>query len=136
VHQLSHGGGSLLDHAKMLAWHMKWYALLIAAFKATPDAGGTMLDNTIIVMMQAGGYGPSPEDGGKAFAAHSTENMATLYAGGSSARMRNLKFGHHIPSGGKHPVGVLISVLDALGVYAGGDKRMGEVSGALPELFA
>ncbi len=135
VHELSHGGGSLLDHARMIAWHMKWYGQLIAAFKATPDAGGTMLDNTVIVMLQAGGYGQSPESGGKTYSAHSTENMATLYAGGSSAKMRNLKFGHHIRATGQHPVGVLISVLDALGVFPGGEKKMGEVSGVIPELF-
>jgi hypothetical protein len=130
LHELGHGGapGSATHNVSLgIAWHMKWYAYLINKFKSTPEGSGTMLDNVAMPMLFEGGHGQDPE-AGKMNSSHSTENMAVLLAG----RAGGLKPGKHVVKTGMHPGNVLISAMNAVG-YTG--NTLGEVTGAIPELF-
>lgn len=129
-HELGHGGvpGGKVAQAKGIAWHMKHFADLVQKFKDTPEAGGTMLDNTAIVSLWEGGHGFDP-GGNKQNSTHSTENMMCLVAG----RAGGLKPGRHIVAAGKHPAHVLVSAMKAVGGTA---NALGEVTGDVPELTA
>ena len=134
LHELSHGSyGNLnepipLAMARGIAWHIKHYAYLIERFRDTPEAGGTMLDNTVIVYVNEGGHGDDPSSGTRN-SPHSTENMAVLVAG----KVGGLKAGHHIPAPGMHPANVLLTALKAVG-YS--ENTFGEVNGEVPGLRA
>jgi hypothetical protein len=128
VHELSHGAGPDLAVARAIAWHMKHFAYLVARLRDTPEAGGrSLLDNMAVVFLHEGGHGYSPENGGSR-EPHSTENMVALIAG----RAGGLRPGRHVVATGKHPVNVVLSAMNAVGVRA---DRLGEVSGVIPELF-
>jgi hypothetical protein len=55
--------------------------------------------------------------------------MSVLIGG----RAGGLRSGQHVKATGKHPAQVLISAMKAVGVPG---ETLGEVSGAIPELFA
>jgi hypothetical protein len=146
VHQLSHSRARKGDEggtcrvSRGIAWHMGHFAHLIDRLARTPEADGSLLDHTVLVFLFEGGWGGSPERDKKDDSKpkdetpHSTENMVALIAGG---RACGLAPGRHLPAPGKHPGQVLVSALDAVGVFAGGaPKKLGEVSGVIPELFA
>ena len=120
VHELGHGAGSDQDKADAFAWHVKHFAYLVAKLRDTPEGAGSMLDNTVMVLMPEGGW----DDGDP----HSGENMAALIAG----RAGGLKPGQHVKATGKHPASVLISAMNAAGVTT---DTLGEVTGQIPELF-
>lgn len=133
LHELSHGGfGNLNDPdttqalAKGINWHMKHWAYLLGKLKATPEAGGNVLDNMAAVFTFEGGHGFDPADN-RMVSAHSTENMAMLVSGGAGG----LKQGLHIRAAGAHPAQVLLTALRAVG-YA--SNTLGEVSGEIPGL--
>jgi len=134
VHGCSHFSGSSgtdsgsteLMSRNMQAYFVKYYAYLV-------DKVRDMIDDCAIVYFCEGGVGrsmeaPGPEEQPKA---HSTENMACLIAG----RAGGLKGGVHVkaPDDRNHPANVLISAMKAVGVEG---ETLGEVSGAIPELFA
>lgn len=128
VHELSHGAGPDMGVARAIAWHMKHFAYLVAKLRDTPEAGGrSLLDNMAVVFLHEGGHGYSPENGGSR-EPHSTENMVALIAG----RAGGLRPGRHVVATGKHPVNVVLSAMNAVGVRT---DRLGEVSGVIPELF-
>ncbi|MBN1207379.1 MAG: DUF1552 domain-containing protein [Myxococcaceae bacterium] len=128
VHELSHNPSNDINVAKMIAWHLKHFAYLVAKLRDTPDVGGkSMLDNMAVVFLHEGGFGYSPENGGTR-EPHSTEGMTALVAG----RAGGLRPGRHVVAGGKHPVNVLLSAMNAVGVNV---NQLGEVSGVIPELF-
>lgn len=120
VHELSHGAGTLQDWADSVGWHVKHFAYLVGKLRDTPEAGGSVLDRTVLVFLTEGGYGTD---------AHSGENMVALIAG----RAGGLKPGQHVAATGKHPVNVLISAMNAVGVQT---DSLGEIAGAIPQLFA
>ena len=133
LHELSHGShgnGTEADTTQALAkginWHMKHWAYLLAKLKATPEAGGNVLDNMAAVFAFEGGHGFDPADN-RAISAHSTENMAMLVSG----KAGGLKPGLHIRGNNLHPANVLLTALRAVG-----DPRttLGEVSGEIPGL--
>lgn len=133
LHELSHGGfGNLSDPdttqalAKGINWHMKHWAYLLGKLKATPEAGGSVLDNMAAVFTFEGGHGFDPADN-RMISAHSTENMAMLVSGGAGG----LKQGLHLRAPNLHPAQVLLTALRAVG-YPG--NSLGEISGEIPGL--
>jgi hypothetical protein len=133
VHELAHlagvpGGaaGGQTAFLKVWAWNFGILAGMAKAMLAEigPD-GKPMLDNTVLVLTNEGGLGPAE---GKNPAAHSTENMMVVTAGG---RNLGLKTGRHIVANNDHPAKVLISAMHAVGV----PKNLGQVSGRLETMF-
>jgi hypothetical protein len=132
VHTLSHAsGGSPSTTAavsKALAWSMSHFAHLVRSLRVLRDATGkALLDASALVFVNEGGHGPGGNIAGGT--AHSMENMVCAVAGGAG----NLKRGHHVVAKGKHPVNVLITLMNAVGVPT---TQLGEVTGSLPELLA
>jgi hypothetical protein len=128
VHELSHNPSTDIGVAKAIAWHLKHFAYLVAKLRDTPDVGGrSLLDNMAVVFLHEGGHGYSPENGSSR-EPHSTENMVALVAG----RAGGLNPGRHVVATGKHPVNVVLSAMNAVGVNV---NQLGEVSGVIPELF-
>jgi hypothetical protein len=128
LHQISHyGAGGDTNHkvALGLAWHVKHWAYLVKKLADTPEAGGSLLDASAVVLLTEGGFGRG--DDGKEISAHSGENMAVLVAG----RAGGLKPGLHLPAPGLHPAQALITCMNAVGVPAG---KLGNVSGEVPGL--
>jgi hypothetical protein len=148
AHGTTHSTGNGMRNAKAVGWHVGHFAKLVDALKRTPEAGGSVLDHTVLLLIFEGGFGASPELAGGATrgnTSHSTENMFALVAGG---RKLGLAPGRHVALSGagktedaiamaKHPVNVMVSALDAIGAFAGGKpKQLGEISGTIPGLFA
>jgi hypothetical protein len=119
LHELSHSS-TLQNHARGFAWHTKHLARLLEKLKNTPDGAGTFLDSTVVVYVTEGGSGQG--------APHNTEGMAVLVAGGKGM----IRQGEHIAAQGSHPVQVLVSAMNAVGVPATG---LGEVQGNIPALL-
>lgn len=119
LHELSHSS-TLANHARGFAWHTKHFARLLEKLKNTPDGAGTFLDSTVVVFLTEGGSGKG--------APHNTENMAVIVAGGKG----HIRQGEHIVAAGEHPVNVLVSAMNAVGVNATG---LGEVQGNVPSLL-
>jgi hypothetical protein len=113
---------------EMYAWHMKHFTSLATQLKAAlgPD-GRPMLDSTSLVFVNEGGLGPAE---GKNPAAHSTQNMMMVLAGG---RAGGLKPGRHIRADLNHPAQVVAGAMNAAGVAVTG---LGDVKGRFEPLFA
>jgi hypothetical protein len=130
LHELGHNGDpairGTLAVSKMIAWHMKHFAYLLAKLRDTKEGAGSLLDSTAALFLHEGGHGLDTATG-KTNSTHSTENMACLIAG----RAGGLKPGQHVVATGKHPANVVISAMKAVGM----PEKLGEVSGALPALF-
>lgn len=130
LHELGHNGDPVIRGtmavSKMIAWHMKHFAYLIRKLRDTKEGAGSLLDSTVALFLHEGGHGLDTATG-KTNSTHSTENMACLIAG----RAGGLKPGQHVAATGKHPANVLISAMKAVGM----PEKLGEVSGALPQLF-
>ena len=105
---------------------LKHWAYLLGKLKASPEGGGTLLDQMATVFAFEGGHGFDPADG-RAVSAHSTENMAMIVAGGAGG----LKKGLHIPAPNLHPAQVLLTALRAVGYSS---NTLGEVTGEIPGL--
>jgi hypothetical protein len=127
LHEIGHSSHGTMGVSQGIAWHMKHFARLVAKFRDTPEDIGTMLDNTVIVMVHEGGHGFDPS-AAKQYSSHCTENMACLIAG----RAGGLKPGRHVVTANKHPAQVLITAMNAIGVPT---SSLGEVSGTIPELI-
>jgi Protein of unknown function (DUF1552) len=133
LHEMSHysmGGGE--DGANAVAdgvgWHVKHMARLMQKLRDTTDVdGNTILDNTALVLLFEGGLGYDPEQDNQG-SPHSTENMG-LMVGGFGGGL-NANGGVHIRRPDEHPVKVVNTVLNALGVP--GD--LGEISGTIDGL--
>ena len=119
LHELGHSS-TLENHARGFAWHSKHVARLLEKLKNTPDVTGNFLDSTVVVFLTEGGCGPE--------APHNTEGMAVVVAGGKG----RIRQGEHIVASGEHPVKVLVSAMNAVGVQATG---LGEVQGNIPSLL-
>jgi hypothetical protein len=132
VHGCSHfaggtteSGSTLLMSKVMQAYFIKYYAALVANLK-------DLMDHCAVVYLCEGGVGRSMEAPADTEQpkAHSTENRVALLAG----RAGGLKGGVHVraPSTLNHPANVLASAMKAMGA----GETIGEVSGAIPGLFA
>jgi len=129
-HELGHGGvpGGTMAMSQGIAWHVKHFARLVQKFRDTREGNGTMLDSSAMVYVFEGGHGYDPE-GVKQNSSHSTENMACLIAG----RAGGLSPGQHVVAAGRHPANVVISAMKAVGAPT---ETLGEVNGAIPQLFS
>lgn len=134
LHELSHGaaggGQAQLDAmADGVAWHVRHWGRLLARLQDTLDLDGIpIIDKTAMVLAFEGGWGYDPESGENG-RAHSTENMITLIGG--NAGSLNASGGQHLHAPGRHPVEVINTAMQAVGV----DQRLGEVDGTFPELL-
>jgi len=126
THELGHSGAGTGTMSRMIAWHVDQFANLIAKLRDAPEGGGSVLDNSVLVLLHEGGHGYDPGAGAEN-SSHSTENMACMIAG----RAGGLRPGQHVVATGKHPVHVLNSAMRAVEV----DADLGQVTGTLPELF-
>jgi hypothetical protein len=122
LHEMGHGGATPEQTADCAAWHAQQLGDLVALLKNTPEGDGTVLDNCALALVFEGG-----DEGGDP---HTGNNMRALVAGGAGG----LKRGHHVAApNNPHPVNVLISCMQAVGVQA---DKLGEVTGNVPALFA
>jgi len=134
LHELAHlstivGGKDVAQQKvmEMYAWHMKHFAALAQQLKTTLGSDGRpLLDNTVMVFVNEGGLGPAE---GKNPAAHSTDSMMVITAGG---RATGLKTGRHIRAAEDHTAKVVTSAMNAAGVMVPG---LGEVQGRLEAMF-
>ena len=126
MHNTTHSG-TADDCSDALAWHVSFFARLVAGLRDTEEVdGSSLLDHTTVVLLFEGGHGHDPE-GVQDNRAHSTENMSALIAG----RVGGLQGGRHIATDRAHPARVVASALSAVGL---GDS-LGEISGRLDGLF-
>jgi hypothetical protein len=134
LHELAHlstiqGGKDVAQQKvmEMYAWHMKHFTSLATQLKAVlgPD-GRPLLDSSSLVFVNEGGLGPAE---GKNPAAHSTENMMVVLAGGRSG---GIKPGRHIRADRNHPAQVVAGAMNAAGVAVPG---LGAVKGRFEPLF-
>lgn len=132
LHELGHNGDTRnrgqFHVSMMLQWHIGHYAYLMQKLKDTPEAGGNVLDNTVLVFTAEAGHGTQLNDGSSPNATHSVENMAMLIGGHAGG----LVTGQHIRTARAHPAQALITAMQAAG-YSG--DTLGEVSGNIPELI-
>jgi hypothetical protein len=126
VHGFGHSYGTDVV-SKALAWHVKFFAYLVAKLRDTPEGDGHVLDNCALVFLTEGGHGLDAASG-KQYSSHSSENMAVLVAGHAGG----LRAGQHVAAPGMHPANVLVTAMNAVGVA--GDT-LGEVSGTIPGLL-
>ncbi len=110
-HQLSHHGGdkgNLDGLARIDQFHIERLARFMTFLKQTEEAGGSMLDNTMILYGSGMNSGPTGE--------HSPKNLPLLVAGGKNF---GLKHGQHIAHDpDNHPplANVLVTVAQKMGV--------------------
>jgi len=131
LHEIGHNGDpaskGTLAVSKAIAWHLKHFAYLVGKLRDTSEAGGSLIDNTVLVFLHEGGHGLDTATGSQN-STHSTQNMACLIAG----RAGGLKPGQHVAAAGKHPANVLITAMNAAGVAG---NVLGEVTGNIPALL-
>jgi hypothetical protein len=132
LHEVGHNGDvdnkGQLAVSTCLAWHVSHYAYLLDKMKNSPEGEGNLLDNSAVFFMPEAGHGRQLNDGVSENQTHSVEQMVLLLAG----RAGGLLPGRHYDATGQHPVNALITGMQATG-YQG--DALGEVSGAIPELF-
>jgi len=125
LHEVGHNGDpnnrGQIPSAGLLQWHVSHYAYLIDKLRNTPEAGGNVLDNSVIIFTPEAGHGLQLNDGSSQNQTHSVENMVMLMAG----RSGGLNPGEHINGNRAHPASVLITAMQAAG-YQG--NTLGDVS--------
>ena len=125
LHDVGHNGDpnnrGQIPSAGLLQWHISHYAYLIDKLRNTPEAGGSVLDNSMIVFTAEAGHGLQLNDGVSQNQTHSVENMVVLLAG----RAGGFSPGEHLDGGRAHPATALIRGMQAAG-YQG--DALGEVS--------
>ena len=110
-HELSHHGGDAGMLSKLAVidrFHLSKLARFMTLLKSTREAGGSMLDQTMVLY----GSGMNSGKGGE----HSPKNLPTLIAGGQQL---GLKQGQHLAFDvEKHPPlsNLLLSMIQAMGV--------------------
>jgi hypothetical protein len=125
LHEVGHNGDpdnrGQIPSAGLLQWHISHYAYLIDKLRSTPEAGGNVLDHSMIVFTAEAGHGRQLNDGTSDNQTHSVENMVMLLAG----RAGGFNPGEHVNGNGAHPATALIRAMQAAG-YQG--DTLGEVS--------
>lgn len=120
-HGASHEAG--VDFVRVKAWYMERFARLIEALRSTPEAGGTMLDNTLVF------HGSCLANGSW----HNHDDMPFVVAGGAAGGIvggRSLKF-----SGVAHNK-LLVSIAQFMGVGINSFGDQDASPGPLPGLVA
>jgi hypothetical protein len=122
-HDLSHHGGSKDKQAKIQkinTFHVRQLAYFLEKLKAIPEAGGSVLDSSMVV------YGSGISDGNR----HNHDELPILLAGGGAG---TLTPGRHIRYPRNTPVANLfLSMLDRMDASS---DRLGDSSGRLPFLY-
>lgn len=132
LHQFTHSSNQQVGHADAIAWHVKFFARLVAQLRDTRDFdGSSLLDHTAVVLLFEGGFGLGSE-GGAPLVSHSTQNMVALVGGHAGGL--NSGGGKHIIKQDWHPAQAVLSAMYGVGVGQE-DETLGEVSGRIPELF-
>ncbi len=98
-------------------WHASLFGRLVKRLNELPEGTGTVLDNTFLSLMFAEGK-----------TAHSRRYMRHVVAGMPSF----IKNGQHIDAGNRHPGGIQIAGLQAVGVQT---DTMNELNGAMTEII-
>ena len=94
---------------------------MIEKLRSTPEAGGNVLDNRVIVFTAEAGHGLQLHDASSLNQTHSVENMVMLMA----CRAGGLSPGEHVNGNRAHTRTVLIRAMQAAG-YQG--NSLGDVS--------
>jgi hypothetical protein len=134
LHEATHGQGNNLSVAECIRWHMKHVAALAKKLKDTPDATGTMLDNTVIVFAMEAGLGSTSLSGTTIVGErppHTSEGMAAIVVGGQGLGM---KLGTHIVAPNQHPASVVLTAMRAVGGTQ--MTALGEITAEIPGLRA
>jgi len=125
LHEVGHNGDpnnrGQIPSAGLLQWHVSHYAYLLDKLRNTPEAGGNVLDNSMIVFTAEAGHGLQLNDGSSQNQTHSVENMVILLAG----RAGGFEPGEHIDGNRAHPATALVTAMQAAG-YQG--STLGDVS--------
>lgn len=123
-HPLSHHGNDpdkIARMAKINAFHVSLFAYFLERLKATPEAGGTLLDHSLI--LYGSGIG-NPN-------VHDHTNLPILVAGGAAGGMKG---GRHIRYAEPTPLANLhLTLLDKVGVRL---DSFADSNGKLDALFA
>jgi len=113
VHEAGHGSGKRENISDVYDWHLRYLARFVDKCRSTPEAGGTMLDNMIVVLVPEGGYYTKPDGG---FSPHDAKNMVVVIGG----RAGGIKHKGHIEMDGVHPAQIVLSALRAVGAHENG----------------
>jgi hypothetical protein len=121
-HPLTHHRGQadfVAKVTKINTFHAELFAHFIGKLKATPDADGTLLDNTMVV------YGCAIADGDK----HTHEDLPVLFLGRGAGRF---KPGRHVAYARDTPLtNLYMTLLDPMGVRP---EKIGDSNGKLEHL--
>lgn len=122
-HDMSHHGKDehkLQQKARIDRFHTEQLGYILEKMASIKEAGGTLLDNTVLV------YGAGISDGDR----HNHDDLPILVAGRAGGR---IKQGKHITYANETPMtNLLLSVLDSAGVHA---ERLGDSTGRFQQLF-
>jgi hypothetical protein len=122
-HEMSHHGKDehkLDQKRKIDRFHTEQLAYMLTKMASINEAGGTLLDNSVIV------YGAGISDGDR----HNHNDLPILVAGRAGGR---IKQGQHVTFDRETPMSnLLLSVLDSVGVHA---EKLGDSSGKVQQLF-
>ncbi|MGB7324284.1 MAG: DUF1552 domain-containing protein [Rubripirellula sp.] len=122
-HPITHHGNDpekLAKIAKVNQFHVSLFAEFLAKLKATPEAGGTLLDHTLYL------YGSGMGDSD----AHDHTNLPILVAGGAAGNMRG---GRHIRYDQPTPLANLhLTILNKAGVPL---ESFADSDGTVEDLF-
>jgi hypothetical protein len=121
-HDLSHHGGKAEKHAKIREinrFHVAQLAYFLQKLKSTPDAGGNLLDNSMIC------YGSAISDGNR----HNNEDLPVVLAGHAGGQIDS---GRHVRVRSETPMcNLFMSMLDRFGTPVG---FVGDSTGSVAEL--
>ncbi|MFI5385282.1 MAG: DUF1552 domain-containing protein [Fimbriimonadales bacterium] len=122
-HDMSHHGRDqhkLDQKAKIDRFHTEQVAYILERMASIHEAGGTLLDNTVMI------YGGGISDGDR----HNHDDLPILVAGRAGGR---IKQGQHVTFPRETPMtNLLLSVLDSVGVHA---EKLGDSTGRIQQLF-
>lgn len=122
-HDMSHHGKDqhkLDQKARIDRFHTEQLAYIVQRMASIKEAGGTLLDNTVLI------YGAGISDGDR----HNHNDLPILVAGRAGGR---IKQGKHIRFPNETPMtNLLLSVLDCVGVHA---EKLGDSTGRVQQLF-
>lgn len=118
-HEISHHGGNaekMAKIAKINQWHMERFADFLAKLKTMREAGGTVLDNSMIVL------GSAIADGDR----HAHDDLPVILAGGGGGAV---KPGRHVQFAKETPMtNLYTTMLRHMGVKA---DKVGDSTGLL-----
>ena len=121
-HDLSHGSARA-NQVKVYNWYSQQFAYLMGKLQAVPEAGGTMLDNTVVIWVSEFGNSSS----------HSMSNLMWFMGGNIGGFF---KTGQIIKNPGRSVSDIHASIIKAYGIP---DEKFGDpahCSGVVPGLIA